>query len=108
MQSLGHKFDQRFIGLAIDRWRRQPDFQRIAIRPGKFGFFGTRLNVQGQRDTTIAGDAKPLAHKNISKACNNKMATSGDRSMPPISGMKRRIGSSSGRVNCCAGADKGE
>lgn len=108
MQRLGDEAEQRLVGLAID-WRcGKTDFQRIAMPPGDFRFPGAGLDMQGQRVAAVADGAQPVAHRNISAIWRSRMATSGDRSMPEISGRMRRMGSSSGRVNWLAGAASGE
>lgn len=99
IQAIGNKANQGFIRLAIDWRRSQPYFQSLAVQAGKFGFFGTGLNMQGQRDTPVAGNAEPITHKTINNACKSRIATNGERSMPEIGGKMLRIGLRIGRVS---------
>ena len=65
------------------------------MQPGEFGFLRAGLDVQGQRDAPSPrrGTSRSQEHQDH---CSSRMATSGDRSMPEIVGMMRRIGSRMG------------
>src|SRR3970282_281807 len=56
----GQKFDKGFVRLAVDRPRREPDLDALAVPPGKLRARRARLHVQLQHHA--AGG--PLAHHN--------------------------------------------
>ena len=39
---------QRLVRRPIDRRRCDPDFQRVAVHPGKFGTSGVRLDIDAE------------------------------------------------------------
>lgn len=107
-QCIGHEPEQCHIGPAIDRRRCEPNFQGVAMQSAASGRLRAGLDMKVKRDAAVVTDAKPGIHRNIRTACNSRMATSGERSMPETSGTKRRIGSRIGLVSWLAGAANGE
>ena len=99
LQRIRHELEQGRIGPAVDGRRRQADFQCIAMQSGTSSRLRAGLDVKIQGDAAVVTDAKPNAHSNIRTACSSRMTTSGERSMPEMSGTKRRIGSSIGLVS---------
>ena len=107
-ERIGKEPEQCQVGPAVDRRRGETDFQGIAMQSGTSSGLRAGLDVEMQCDAAVVADAKPFVHRNIRTACSSRMAISGERSMPEMSGTKRRIGSRIGLVSWLAGAANGE
>jgi len=57
----GEEFHQRRIGLAVDRPRRQPDLDALAMAPGELVARGARLHVHLQHHPLSASPSRPPA-----------------------------------------------
>ena len=108
LQFFSQKRDQRVIGTSIYRGCRQPQLQGITMFTYDLSALGTWLDMQGDDAAIIVGKQPNRHHNKISNICNNTMATSGDRSILPISGRKRCIGANTGRLICATGEASGE
>ncbi len=105
------------VGLAVDRWGGDADFQAVAVGTDDFVLTGARLDVYGQQqiravpaipvgfrgDHGVAQAASAPSSGTISRRTTSRarMASSGDKSMPLIGGSRRRTGRSTGSVSVC-------
>ena len=96
LEVVRQELDQRFVRLAVDRPRREPHLDALAVLSGKLGARGARLNVKMQNQAVAIARTAPSS--SISRTQRIRSRTSGVRSTRPTGGMKRRSGRRNGRV----------
>lgn len=95
--------DQRFVGRAVHRWRRESHLERASVNAGELGLGGAWLHPDPE--TNAGGSGRDRRHgarfaapqimptTNPRITHNTSQATMGLKSTIPIGGMIRRIGS---------------